>query len=135
MKKGQILVEMLLAFAIMALVLVAMTGIATKSLSNSNFSRSKSQANAYATEGVEWIKGQEKTNGIDFLVGKSGTYCINTLDWNTTGSCVNQITGTGFSREVNISGTLPQITLVVTVKWTESNKVNTSVQTTVFTKF
>ncbi|KKU68341.1 MAG: Tfp pilus assembly protein pilV [Candidatus Amesbacteria bacterium GW2011_GWA1_47_20] len=121
MRTGQMLVEVLLAIAVAALVLVGMAQLSTRSLTTSNFSRSKSQADVYAQEAVEMIRTERTTKGwSDFFT----SYSCDTLDGTLTGGFTRNATCT------KVSGIPEKVTVTVTVSWAEAGKTFNSTQTT-----
>lgn len=78
MKKGQALIEILMAVAIAAVVLVALAGMGTKSTSNSGFSSRQTQATSYAQQIMNYFKTarQDGWNTISSTY-TAGTYCYN----------------------------------------------------------
>ena len=138
-KKGQVIVEIMIAFAVMVVAVVALVSAVTKSVSNSGVSKRQSAATAYATQGMEWVRGQRDVlgwGGTGGFYAKAGAFCLNRLAWNSR-PCV-LIAGTEFTRIVNISqvvGDVQQIQAVVTVTWVESARTQTTSQTTFFTAY
>lgn len=119
LRSGQMLVEVLLAIAVAALVLVGLAQLSTRSLSTSNFSRSKSQADVYAQEGVETVRNERNTRGwSDFFANYS---CVASENLGT------------FTRQTvcdKVSGTPEKVIVTVTVSWNEAGKAFNSSQTT-----
>jgi hypothetical protein len=138
-KPGQILTELLIALGVATVAVVAMVQLATRSLSNASFSKSQSQATAYASAGGEWLREQRTTLGWDQFVTKASatgvTYCINDLTW-VPGTCGTQDIGdTGFSREVSVVQLSPVlIETTVTTTWEEGIKAFSAKQVTLFSK-
>ncbi|MEK7168457.1 MAG: hypothetical protein AAB778_00420 [Patescibacteria group bacterium] len=88
------------------MIIVAVVILSTKSISNSLFSRSKTQASRYSQEAVEWIRRERENNLTNFsVVTNTGTYCLVALNFSNTGTCAANelITNTSFKREVNFS--------------------------------
>lgn len=144
MRKGQVLIELMLALAVTTLALLAMVGLATKSLSTVGSSKYRAQASTYATQGMEWVRQQRMADWSAF-VSKSGatqnsfkTYCVPLgliSSWPLEGGC----SGTGYLREVtltSISLTPPQkIQADVVVRWSEGSRSPSTKQTTIFTDY
>lgn len=133
MKKGQILLELVVAIGVAMIALMAMAQISIKSLANSNFSVHQSVANGYSIAGMEWIRSQRDLDWTSFLA-KSGTYCMNTLVWSTTSPCptINNIY-TRTAVLTKISNT--QVKAVVTVSWQEGSLTHQARQTNVFYEY
>lgn len=145
MKRGQILIELVLAIAVVTVVIVALASVTTKSISNTNLSRNQSQANNYAQEAIEWIRSNRDERGWnEFYTHTEGYYCLPTLSLTAlpvgtlATSCQNQITGTSFIRYAYIhsdTATLVEDKIIeVVVTWMEGSRTQTVKQTTILTK-
>lgn len=104
-KSGQSLFELMMAVGITALTLVAIINLVGSSVSNTSFARDRTQAARYTNEALEWLRNQRDLSWSTVTANASvtgTTYCINTLDFNTAGSCLTDtfITGSKFSREL-----------------------------------
>ena len=64
--QGQSLIEMLLAFFIMSLVVVAIVGLSTASVRNTSQARNNTLARRYAEEAMEWLRNQRDINWNTF---------------------------------------------------------------------
>src|SRR3990172_5921841 len=153
MKRGQILVEVVLAMAIAILAVVGLAQIATKSTSNAGSSSRRAVATSYAVAGMEWIRNQKNTIAWSDFSSTSkapvppnpaNVYCLNSFPGSWTsmaaGACASgsTISGTEFSRSMTLSAvTAPvlQVTVVVEVTWREGGTALTSRQTAVFTSY
>ncbi len=142
MKRGQILVELLLALGVAMVVLTALAGVTTRSVFNSGFARRQSQASELALGGIEWVRSERNRLGWSYFSNYiNGTYCMDTLDptvWSTSGnSCTGvPVAGTTFIRRVDVSNpTGVGRTVKVTVDWTEGSHTYTARQTTILKGF
>ncbi len=139
-KKGQILLETLIAFSIAVVVLIAVMNLATRSVNNSGVSDRTSEATSYADQGINWVKSQVVLSWSDFNDSfTSGShYCLQTLsNWTPSptpaaGSCGTgqEISGTQFFREAVLfkltdSNLRNYIEATVTVTWTEGMNTKT----------
>lgn len=107
---GQSLFEVLAAIFVISIVVVALVGVSTKSVRNTTFSRSQTQANRYTQEVLEYLRDQRDTNWESFVnniedspnAPTDRNFCFNTLEWNTTDTppCDSNIANTVFKREV-----------------------------------
>lgn len=81
--QGQSLVELIFSFFIMALIIVAIVGLATVSVRNSSYARNNTRARTYAQETIEWLRGMRdnlKWNQIRSKgVNNSKIYCVTSL--------------------------------------------------------
>lgn len=88
--KGQSMFEVVLALFIITLITVAVVLLSTKSIANSLFSRSKTQASRYSQEAIEWLRDQRETD-IDAFLTYAATpiYCLNSNPptFGNTGAC------------------------------------------------
>ena len=125
-RPAQIIIELVIALAVAMVAIVALIQSTTKSISNSTYSKSQTTANQLATEAVEWLRYEKNKSWPDFSA-KNGTYCLNTLDWNTTGVCT---TGE-FKRDLVKTGD----NLTVTVIWDEKGKTFSVKQDITFNKY
>lgn len=132
MKKGQILLELLVAIGVIVVTLVAIAQVSTKALSNSSFSNHQSVATGYSIAGMEWIRSQKDLGWVN--INKTGTYCLNSLAWNSSCTPIANI----YTRTAVLSQ-IPggQVQVVVTVKWWEGSKSTaySARQTAVFTRY
>jgi len=125
-KSGQSMFEILFAFAIMALVVVAIVGMATVSIRNSSYSRNKTLAEKYAQEANEWLREQRDTSWPDFADNVNALpYCMNNLGFSTLGVCSdNVIAGTPLSREVTLTAQGVNVEAKIVVYWTDSKGIH-----------
>lgn len=127
--QGQSLVELILAFFVMALVIVAIVGITTISLRNANSAKNNTLARRYAEEGMEHLRQLRDEDWISFrnkapLVPNGASYCLNNLSNNLdiSGGCSQAMTGLIFEREANMTRLNDNIVLaVVVVTWSDEN--------------
>lgn len=103
--QGQSMFEVVLALFIITMIIVAVVIVSTNSISNSLFSRSKTQAARYSQEAIEWLRNERETNSdIFFTAINTQNYCLNTNppNFSNTGVCNSNelILGTIFKRGV-----------------------------------
>lgn len=137
--RGQSLFEVVFAVGVMAIILVGVVSLATKSISNSSMSESNAVATKYVQEGVEWIRGQRDAQWIN-LTGHIGTYCLpsNPLSsWGgTTIPCPGIVGDRSFLRRAILT-TVNSTTIdaAVEVSWTDSSGTHTVRSVTRFTNW
>lgn len=147
---GQIIIEMLVAVAVISVGLLALVQLATKSVSNAGSAKRQSQATAYAQEGMEWISNQ-KDNVVDWtkfysLVNPNpynlGYFPTSPQDITNLGSVSTSAIGTTeYSRTVTFSSPgANQVDVLVTVSWWDSSggggsRQAQATQETVFAKY
>lgn len=130
LSSGQSLIELLVALTLMMLLVVAVVGLATVSVKTSYFAKKETAAKRYAEELVEWLREQKKSDWTSFLFDKSTTegqvYCFNTspiASWPSVGVCSNATLDGMYKREVTLSRSLDNSSVVVTVvvSWEDSS--------------
>ncbi len=131
-RPAQVLIELTIALAVAMVAILALVQSATKSVSNSTFSKTQTQATQYATEAIEWLRSEKNKSWPDFStnISASNKYCLNALAW-VAGVCSNNMTGLGFKRQLDISGSQ----LTVTVTWDEKGKSFSAKQNITFNKY
>lgn len=146
MRKGQVVVELMLALAVAVGALAALVQITTKSLSNATFSRDQSTAKSLATTAMEWVRGQKALLGWqafyakDTNPGGATIYCLNSdplSSWpGASGACSGVMAGSIYKREVSLNATgNSNVMATVEVSWTAGSKTYKSIQTTYFTRY
>jgi len=162
-ESGQSLFEILLAFSVIALVVVAIVGLSTISLRNSTFSKNKTQASLYAQSTNEWLRSQKDKSWTAFIA-KTGaptdtslTWCLPTLptdgvapdfSWGGSSStgCNEElesdfIPGTRFTRQIDMVHTYAAATAdeivesTVSIKWTDAQGIHMSRLISVFSNW
>lgn len=127
LSSGQSIFEVVLAIGISALIITALVSLASNSIQNASFSRSKTLAANYAQEATEWLRGQRDSGFTDFknnVQQGSPVMCLNQLNW-AIGPCSGStITGTPFTREVTfVNADVDGKTIIradIVVYWTDS---------------
>jgi type II secretory pathway pseudopilin PulG len=146
--KGQSLFELVVAVGLVGIVLLALTGLASKSISNAIFSRNRSLASRFNQETLEWVRGTRDAGWDNFVNnyvkspsgGNETTWCLPSLNFNLRRSCGDgdKIANTSFLREATltyVSSTPPSVNLLVVVKWSDSTGYHDSRATTIFTNW
>jgi type II secretory pathway pseudopilin PulG len=133
---GQSLFEVIFAVAIAALVLLAIVSLSSRSITTSDYSKNNALATKYALEATEWLRQERDTSWSSFYARNGSTYDIggSSPGWGNA----NPITGTIFSRTVNLSSDTDgsgAIVAIVTVTWTDSQGTHTVTNTTKFTNW
>lgn len=120
-ESGQSLIEVMVAVSISMVVLVGLLSITSLGLTNSELSRNKTRGNEYAQEAVEWLRGQRDANWNTFYTRAPGTYCLNTLAWQSgacsAGTVINDQYDL-FTRQITLTPNgIDRVTVVVTVRF------------------
>lgn len=140
---GQSFFELLVAIAVVGLTLTALVSLATRSLSNSTFSKSSTAASRLTQDSLEWIRGQ-RDQGWDLFYAKSSgagiTYCMSTLNWNNVGSCGSgelvTVDNIEFTREATVKTIdANNIEVAVATSWVDGTGTHESHATTILGKY
>lgn len=125
--QGQLFLEILMAIAVVGVILIAVVGLVTQTVSNTSFSENKSLGNHYTQEAVEWIRGQRDGDWSVFYAraGVSGTtFCFNDLHWVNGGVCAlnEMIIDTPFYREVTLTSLgANAVEVLVVTRWSDGS--------------
>ena len=135
--KGQSLFEVVLSLAIISIIIVALVYLSSDSVSNTTFSKTKTEASKKAQEAIEWLRSQRDADWDDFTskVAPPGKYCLDDLDWNNAGVCAvdDYLPNSILVRDLTLSTTAAnRITAEVVVSWKDSDGTH---QTRVVTDF
>jgi hypothetical protein len=145
---GQSLFEIIFAFAIMALMVVAVVGMATVSVRNSSYSRNKTYAEKYSQEAYEWLRNERDTSWQAFIAhsttGTPMVYCAPTLTpgvWSSPlGVCDedddDEKIANFFFREITLTKIDENnMDVIIRVYWTDSKGQHESNMTTKFSNW
>ncbi|OGD09881.1 hypothetical protein A2395_01355 [Candidatus Amesbacteria bacterium RIFOXYB1_FULL_47_9] len=141
---GQMIIEVVIAFAVVAVALAGLVQIATRSTTNSGAAKRQAVATAHATKPLEFLEGEKEILGWEaFKATYNGNKCFDGVAIFNFASCA--ITGTEYTSTLGFtnSSTIPtgggypveQITIVSQVTWREGSNTLKSVQTKVFTRY
>lgn len=125
--KGQSLVEVLVAIAVVVVVLIALVAAVLVAVRGVRFSKEKVRANFLAQEGLEWVRNQRDSFGwADFAGYASGTgqkYCLQDLSLGQLGDCgESQTIEAIFTREVTLAlAGSDGVKITVSVTWDDGN--------------
>lgn len=131
-KRGQILIEILVAIGMFALVMVGIIGLMSMTKNISNLSIERLVAQGYVQDGIEKIRSIRdynlKNGDPAFNDFQNGSVQINT-DGNrfftvsaTEDNSLTELNSQGFKRIVEITGSGDTRKIVVTVSWNDGNK-------------
>jgi len=141
---GQSLFELLGAIAVIGIILIAIVGLSTKSISNSTSSRNSTQASRLSQEALEWLRIERDTDWNTFVAHGSAngaTICLDALDWGNLGTCgTNEfISNTQFKRQVvltyNPSVDPNSLEADITTTWASGANISVSKSTTLLTNW
>ncbi len=143
--KGQFLIELLVALTLAVMIVVAVVGLSAVSIKTAYRAKQDTEAKRLAEEAMEWLRSEKKRNWSDFYNKADGDdgsndtdYCLNNLNWSSSGSCVNNMTGKIYKREARLYRYLTgigkqSVKSTVDVKWTDNQGEHIVTLTTVFT--
>jgi type II secretory pathway pseudopilin PulG len=127
--QGQSLLEIVAVIGLIAIVILGLVKGLTISLKDVQFSKERSLAENYAREAAEWLVYQKESDW-NHIGSHFGTYCLNQLSWENSGSCPANdfISGTNYQRQAVIENETPtpsaenpspkpEAKLAVTVSW------------------
>ena len=124
MMKGQTLIEVLVALGIITVVVTALVSVVITSLSNTQYSKSQSQASQFAQEGMEVMRQWRDSDYAGFRNTPSGIYCLAAGSTVLNSNCpLAANVGIIFLRQVKLaqSGCSANVTSVeVSVAWQDS---------------
>lgn len=139
--RGQSLFEVVLALAIVSLIIVGVVLLASSSIRNSTFSRNKTQAQRYAQEATEWLRGERDRDWTLFSQkALTPIWCLPVLAWGSAkiGACsdTDVIVGTTFRRELSFS-TIDSNTIAteVDILWNDNQGLHEVKSSTIFTNW
>jgi Tfp pilus assembly protein PilV len=137
--KGQSLVEVLVAIAVVVVVLIALVAAVLVAVRGVRFSKEKVRANALAQEGLEWARNQRDSLGwADFgeqAASGGQRYCLQNLNLDQLGGCgESQLIDNIFTREavLTLVGS-DEVKITVSVAWDDganqfASEVDTSLR-------
>jgi prepilin-type N-terminal cleavage/methylation domain-containing protein len=138
LNRGQSMLEVLVAIAIAALIMMGVVSLSTVSVRNSSYSRDNSLATKFAQEAMEWLREERDKDWTDFAA-RAGTYTINCQpllesSWDTSCGAING----KFVRSAELSVVdfdPNRISATVTVQWQDGDKTHRTRAVTRFTNW
>ncbi|BCX14923.1 MAG: hypothetical protein KatS3mg088_606 [Patescibacteria group bacterium] len=130
--KGQSLVELLVALALIVIIIVAVVGLSALSIKAAYFAKRQTMAKRYVEEAMEWLRAYKRDNWYNILNYRADTnlnnidFCLNSLNFDSPGSCSSYSLGGVFKRELMLYkydlgvGQKPKIKATVVVTWSDS---------------
>ena len=129
-QQGQSLYEVVFALAITALIIGGVVSLAVVAVSNANFAKNQSLASRYLTEASEWLRQERDADWTVFgsrsSVSPGTDWCLNSLNWSTSGNCSSDMSGTIFRRDLNLeTQATGEIRADIVVIWTDAKGLHT----------
>lgn len=132
---GQILVEVLIAFVVAALALLAITQLSTKSLGNAYYASRQTEAVRFAQAALEKVKEIKKSNGLaakNDTRFSAGNHCYDGSDISITDTNFCQITGTIYQGRVTFTWTVigvkSELGILSETRWMNNSAYQTVTQ-------
>lgn len=125
MRKGQMLLEVVLALAIVTIVMVALVQLSTRSIKNSDFSRSQAEATSYASGAMEVIRVERNNLGWEAW-------------YNSLPASNSEDLGNGYTRTTDYAkpvGSPERVTIKVMVTWDQGGVSHSAKQDAIFTRY
>ncbi len=143
-KSGMMMIEVMLALAVVVLVLTALTAAATVALRNSKYAQNVVLANHYTQQGLE-ITRQKRDEAVDWnsFIGSYVGYKrldsdLNWSDCPNPPACPNYSASPNlgiFYRCLHITDTTDSVTVEIFVSWKESGKDHQARAATILSKW
>ncbi|MDO8551148.1 MAG: prepilin-type N-terminal cleavage/methylation domain-containing protein [bacterium] len=137
-QKGQSLIEVLIAFAIILIVLVSLLKVVTMAIKSHDLAKTSAQATSYAEEGMESLRAYRDA-------GFSNLWALSTFGGTNygfgesvpSGTCpTTPNVGEIYIRCVNLAqSNISRVKATVNVTWTDSSGTHTSTQISYFTSW
>lgn len=108
---GQSLIEVVIAISVIAIGILAIAKVTTKSISNTTFARNKALATKYAQESMEEVRNLRDSQPATFFI--SDTSCDDTQSLGT-------LVIFTLVRDCSLSGDGKTMSVVVTVNWNDT---------------
>lgn len=131
-KRGQAIVEAIVAFAIVMVAVVGLVDLSRRSVTSSGISQRESRATTYLNQGMAWVRGQREILGwSEFFVKAGFTYCLAAEDlaaasWSTTVTDIVNCPALGqteYTRAVTLTDSLGTILVELEVRWREGERL------------
>ena len=122
LRSGQILVELMLALAVVAMGMIGLVQVSTRSINNADFSKNQSEATNYASAAIECARAQRSALGWQTFFAAPTIGTCGTLPSN-------------YTRDVKFTPSGSEVKIDVTVSWESNGKTFSSKQSTIFNQY
>lgn len=134
-QKGQFLLELVVALAIILLVLLALVRVVITAVKSSNFAKKGAQASSFAQEGMENMRSLRDKSWINFLSYADGL-SHGLAGQVPSGSCpMAPNLAETFIRCVKLEYDGEKVKATLTVSWTDENETHESELISYFTNW
>lgn len=138
MKKGQTILEVLIALGVGIVILSSIVLVVLVSLSSAKFARDQSLATQYAQEGMEVVRVIRDRSWTEFSALTATDYCLGEdetlLSVRPVGGACSKIDNL-FTRGVTITWSVERATVTVEVSWVDSRGQHQSRLVSYFTRW
>lgn len=143
-KNGQLLLEVLMATALIILIIVALVSAVVVSTRSARFASNKSVATKYVNQGTEAVRSIRETSwtNLSSVSGSTRGLQYNGSQWSFTASGITfdypDTPANFYTRSINVTCNPPandSCTVIVTVSWREGINLSASSSTIAFTKW
>ncbi len=142
-QSGQSLVEVVVAIAISALIIVGLLVGAVIGVRNVQFSRHQSQAMELNREASEWLRVQKELGWSslwNYGSAAGSQYCLADLSFNISGSCdwenESELVAQKFARQLVLrQSDSGRLEVVITTGWHDAAGDHSEIATTYLTKY
>ncbi|CAN5325257.1 hypothetical protein BH10PAT1_BH10PAT1_4310 [soil metagenome] len=134
-QKGQSFFEVIVAMALISIVLITLVALASVSIRASAFSRNQTQASRFTGQAAEWLTAEKSASWTTFLVHASTPqWCLTSLSWLQSGDCSDFISGTIFTRTLNLTKNADgSVSADVVTQWEDAQGVHSVPTSVIFT--
>lgn len=140
--RGQSIIEIIIALAMMVLVLLALVWISIVAVRNANFSKNQALASQYSQELLEWLRSERDDDWTAFVsragaAGAPTSYCFQNLSWPGSGACSSgQTVGAIFLRQGSLEQVVAgRVQVVITTTWQDASGPHQSALTSYLTNW
>jgi Tfp pilus assembly protein PilV len=136
-KKGQSILEVVIAIAMVSIILITLVALASLSIRASTFSRNQTEAQRLTQQVSEWLRA-EKDAGWAKFKSHAGTtsWCLNNLSWTSSGTCSGVVSGTVFTRNLTFTNNADgSVQADIRTSWTDPQGMHTEPTSIIFTNF
>ncbi|MFZ2199913.1 MAG: hypothetical protein WAV40_03945 [Microgenomates group bacterium] len=133
-KKGTSILEVVIATAMISMAVISALALTAKSQSQNTYARRSAEANKYASQAADWLRGERDNLGYPTIASVSGTYCLATLPASfstlpSPGDCgPSDLIGNTYKRTIVLdNATLGKVIATISVAWEEVTTRSTTV--------
>ncbi len=136
-QRGSTLLEVVVTIGVVALLVTGLVAATTNSVGKTRGSRVRSQAIAYAQQGIELARKDRDTASAGFFT-KSGLYCLGDDKlFTAAATCTPNVSSNFYTRTAQFAWQAAQsvMKVTVTVSWQEGSQVQSANLVTYFSQW